>query len=106
MTDLSPVWISTVTFCVLTTVGFIILAEWSAGGAAPWSIAAGVVRGIHDWADDRPVVTRVVSTPATEPQPPIDTAALPLPPITDPAREAIVEDLAEVEFEEVTSRRT
>ncbi|MBI2781213.1 MAG: hypothetical protein HYX55_05400 [Chloroflexi bacterium] len=113
MTDLSPVWISTIAFCVLTTVGFIILAEWSAGGAAPWSIAAGVVRGIHDWGDDKPSPVRIVSTPATAPQPPMDTGALPLPPLVtiegQPAPKVeeypSADELAQVEIEELTTRR-
>lgn len=114
MTDLSPVWISTIAFCVITTVGFIILAEWSAGGAAPWSIAAGVARGIHDWGDDKPEPIRIVSTPATEPQPPIDIAALPLSPLStvDGQPAARLEEypsaaeLELVETEELSSRRT
>ena len=113
MTDLSPVWISTIAFCTLTTIGFIILAEWSAGGAAPWSIAAGVVRGIQDWGDDKPEPVRIISTPATEPQPPMDTAALPLPPLTTiegqpgPKVEEYpsADELAQVEIEELTTRR-
>ena len=114
MTDLAPVWISTIAFCVLTTVGFIILAEWSAGGAAPWSIAAGVARGIQDWADEKSQPPRIVSSPATEPQPPTDTAAMPLPPLTtaDGLPVAAVEEyptadeLAQFEVEELGTRRT
>lgn len=113
MTDVQAVWISTITFMILTTVGFIILAEWSAGGAAPWSIAAGVVRGIREWADTDEEPVRIVSTPATEPQPPMDTAALPLPPLAtvdgQPGPKVdeypSAGELEQVEIEEITSGR-
>jgi len=32
---------------ILTSVVFVVLAQWSAGGAAPWTIVPGVARGVR-----------------------------------------------------------
>ncbi|MEO5918029.1 MAG: hypothetical protein ABIQ17_00565 [Candidatus Limnocylindrales bacterium] len=34
---------------ILTSVVFVVLAQWSAGGAAPWTIVPGVARGVRHW---------------------------------------------------------
>jgi hypothetical protein len=116
VTDLRAVLLSTITLVVLTAIVFLLLALWSAGGAATWSIAAGVARGVRDWARgrDNAEAARGVSPQAIEPEPPIDTAALPLPPLSSSERnhEAWLEEgvdqaaAAEIEMEEIRTRRS
>lgn len=108
-------WISTIVTTATTAVLFVLLAQWSAGGAAPWSIAPGLVRGIRDWGnreeDLEPI--RFVSPAAEIPEPPIGVAALPLSPL-DYARHQPDDDVAndhdpgawvDVEIEELGTRR-
>ncbi len=111
MTGLALIWLTTAVTIVLTAVVFVALAEWSAGGAAPWSIVPGFARGVRDWLhreeDLEPL--HVVSPRAEEPPPVRDTAALPLPPLETEEREpeAWVEEyvdadeLAEIEVEDL-----
>lgn len=78
MTGLAMIWISTIVTTATTAVVFVLLAQWSAGGAAPWSIAPGLVRGIRGWGhrtDDLEPV-RLVSPMAETPEVPIDVAAI------------------------------
>lgn len=44
MSDQAWIWLCTVATIVSTSVIFTLLAIWSAGGAAPWSILPGLVR--------------------------------------------------------------
>ena len=66
MSDLGLIWLSTVVTVVATSLLFVRLAQWSAGGPAPWSIAAGMAHGISDWASDGPDPLRSVSPQAVE----------------------------------------
>jgi hypothetical protein len=82
MTGLTMVWISTIVTTATTALVFVLLAQWSAGGAAPWSIVPGLVRGIRDWGhrDEDIEAFQFVSPAAQIPEPRIDVAALPLSP--------------------------
>ena len=81
------IWISTIVTTATTAVLFVLLAQWSAGGAAPWSIVPGLVRGIRDWGqrDEDIEPFRFVPAAAQIPEPRIDVVALPLIPL-DSAR--------------------
>jgi len=87
------VWISTIVTTATTALVFVLLAQWSAGGAAPWSIVPGLVRGIRDWGqrDEDIEPFRFVSPAAQLPEPRIDVAALPRSPL-DAARHGVASD--------------
>ena len=115
MNDLAMIWMSTIAMIVVTAFAFVVLAEWSAGGPAPWSILPGLAQGVSDWvrsADEVDWLGRI-SPRAEEPGPPLNTgASSPGPPWADPGElEARVEEhvdpelQAEVEMEEVHRRR-
>jgi hypothetical protein len=61
--------LSTALWCVATTVLFILLAHWSAGGS--WGITDGIVRGVRSWtggpSEDLSPIR--VSPGAIDPQP-------------------------------------
>jgi hypothetical protein len=111
VTGLAMIWISTIVTTATTAVVFVLLAQWSAGGAAPWSIAPGLVRGIRDWGqrDEDLEPFRVVSPAAQLPEPPINVAALPLSPL-DAARHGVASEddsgfAVVAEVEELGTRR-
>lgn len=116
MTGIQLTWLTTAVTVVVTAVVFFVLAEWSAGGPAPWSIVPGFARGIRGWVhrqeDLEPL--HLVSPQAEEPPPPIDDAALPLPPLETEERapepwieeDVDPETLAAVEITDLGKRRT
>ena len=77
MTGLAMIWISTIVTTATTAVVFVLLVQWSVGGATPWSIAPGLVRGIRSWGHrtDELESLRLVSPMAEPPEVPIDLAA-------------------------------
>ena len=111
MTGLAMIWISTIVTTATTALVFVLLAQWSAGGAAPWSIAPGLVRGIRDWGrrgDDLDPI-RLISPRAQIPEPLINMAALPLSPL-DAARHGVASEddsgfAVVAEVEELGTRR-
>jgi hypothetical protein len=115
MTSIALTWLSTAALLAITVVVFVVLAEWSAGGPAPWSIVPGVTRGVRDWIHRQEELEplHLVSPRAEEPPPEMDSMALPLPPLhpEGPEPEAWVEEqvddeiLAEVEVEDLAKRR-
>jgi len=99
MSDLQLIWLSTVLTVLATAILFVVLAQWSTGGSAPWSIAAGMARGISDWASAGPDRPRAVSPRALE-LPPLEmdelaVASLRHPPLSEPQPQAEVEELWE-----------
>lgn len=72
MSDLALIWLSTIVTLLGTAILFVLLAHWSAGGPAPWSVAGSLARGIADWAtpdgaDPLPAVSpRAVELPRLE----------------------------------------
>ncbi len=113
------IWISTIVTTATTAVLFVLLAKWSAGGPAPWSIVPGLARGIRVWGrrEDDLEPIRFISPMAQTPEPPIDVAALPLSPFQSARREpqegvavegdgdAPVDVDVEIEIEELGTRR-
>jgi len=99
MSDLQLIWLSTILTVLATAMLFVLLAQWSAGGSAPWSIAAGVARGISDWASPGAERPRTVSPRALELPPlemdPLAVASLRRPPAPKPQPDAEVEELWE-----------
>ncbi|TAL06003.1 MAG: hypothetical protein EPO00_11930 [Chloroflexota bacterium] len=43
MTDLAWIWLFTIVTILATSIIFVLLAIWSSGGAAPWSIVPGLI---------------------------------------------------------------
>jgi hypothetical protein len=118
MSSMTPVvltWLSTAALLALTIVAFVVLAEWSAGGPAPWSIVPGLTRGVRDWIHRQEELEplHLVSPRAEEPPPQVDSEALPLPPLhaEEPEPEAWVEEqvddevLAAIEVEDLGKRK-
>ncbi len=115
MTGLAMIWLSTIVTTATTAVLFVLLAQWSAGGAAPWSIVPGLVRGIREWGhrEDELEPFRFVSPMAEIPEAPIEFAALspgqfgPSRHVAQPGTEdrAARDAPADVEIEELGSRR-
>jgi hypothetical protein len=108
-------WLGAVVTIVVTAVAFVALTRQSAGGPVPWSIVAGLARGIRTWSRSREDLTpfRLISPQAEDAAPPLDTSLLTLAPLEKHPREpeAWVEEgvdpaiLAEVEIEELGPHR-
>jgi hypothetical protein len=106
-------FLGTLATIVVTAVAFVLLTRRSAGGPVPWSIAAGLARGVGAWSRQDPGPFNWISPRSQDPAPPIDTTRLPLPPLEGQRRRpedsavpgADPEFLAGAEIEELGSRR-